>query len=257
VYVDESDLIGVCQHMGWINLEDICRRAQSLRGIVATVKIVAPPTEHDKANGEADSVSSFISSFRNKIRSRSWLKTDQATNAYTVVKCQVIRDVLVGEHIPDDMLSAIGGISKLSKEQLEHQRFLPDVTVVYNLANEPVFKYNLKSVADEGFEPKQFTSYKMLSKVLYVETKTERYELGLDASTKKYKWARVTTSPLKLDLTKVDKPLAAEHVEVVHNDLKWSDMIWGAESVKIRDKTYSIVNAQWIDRSEAVGEKLE
>eukprot|EP01027_Heterolobosea_sp_BB2_P010738 GEZU01015726.1.p1 GENE.GEZU01015726.1~~GEZU01015726.1.p1 ORF type:complete len:201 (+),score=63.83 GEZU01015726.1:146-748(+) len=137
--------------------------------------------------------------------------------------------------------------------------FLPNVTVVFNLSNEPCLKYTLNAVADKGFEDKNFTSYRLLNEVLFVETMNDRYELSLqepaqapdqqqqDGTTKKpqqykYRWARVL-SPHTMDnrtLSGVSLPLDQDKIEVIAQDLNWSDIQWGTQSVCVKGKEYSI-----------------
>lgn len=227
--------------MGWINIDELMRTRQSLRGIVATVKIVEP------RNKDKSDQSVFNSSFRNKIRSRSVLKSVDVKNAFTVIKCHVLRNYLYGEYIYDEPI-----FTKLSREQLEHQRFLPDVTLVYNLSNEPVFKYSLKAVSDEGFTPNQFASFKLLSKVLYLETRSERYELSLNENNLKYKFVKVNLESKTIDKSKTERPLSNDKVTIVFNDLDWKDISWGDDTVLINGETFKFTNAQWIERSKPI-----
>jgi hypothetical protein len=44
-----------------------------------------------------------------------------------------------------------------------------EVTVVFNLTNEPWLKYNMPAVADRGLKPHEWTSARLHSSVLYLE----------------------------------------------------------------------------------------
>lgn len=44
------------------------------------------------------------------------------------------------------------------------------VTVQYNLCNEPWTKYSMSTVADRGLKPSQWTSARLHNQVLYLET---------------------------------------------------------------------------------------
>jgi len=46
-----------------------------------------------------------------------------------------------------------------------------DVSVQFNLCNEPWLKYSLAAIADKGMKPAQLTSARLLTSVLYLETR--------------------------------------------------------------------------------------
>ena len=45
-----------------------------------------------------------------------------------------------------------------------------EMTVVYNITNEPWLKYNMAAIADRGLKPSQWTSARFQTQVLLVET---------------------------------------------------------------------------------------
>ena len=51
----------------------------------------------------------------------------------------------------------------------------------YNLCNEPRIKYSMAAVADRGLKPSQWTSARLRSEVLMLETHRARYELSRNA----------------------------------------------------------------------------
>ena len=53
-----------------------------------------------------------------------------------------------------------------------------EVTVLYNLCNEPWLKYSMAAVADKGFKKSQWTSARLRRDTLYLETKDGRYQLS-------------------------------------------------------------------------------
>ena len=53
-----------------------------------------------------------------------------------------------------------------------------EVTIQYNLCNEPWLKYSMAAVADRGLKPSQWTSARLHKEVLFLETLRERYELS-------------------------------------------------------------------------------
>ena len=53
-----------------------------------------------------------------------------------------------------------------------------EVTIQYNLCNEPWLKYSMAAVADRGLKPSQWTSARLHKEVIYLETQKQRYELS-------------------------------------------------------------------------------
>ncbi|OAY78244.1 hypothetical protein ACMD2_02705 [Ananas comosus] len=61
---------------------------------------------------------------------------------------------------------------------LRQQRFVREVTIQYNLCNEPWLKYSISIVADKGLKKPLYTSARLKKgEVLYLETHFNRYEL--------------------------------------------------------------------------------
>ncbi len=55
---------------------------------------------------------------------------------------------------------------------------LQEITLQYNLCNEPWLKYTMTAVSDRGLKPSQWASARLHSEVLYLETHRQRYELS-------------------------------------------------------------------------------
>lgn len=53
-----------------------------------------------------------------------------------------------------------------------------EVTIQYNLCNEPWLKYSMPAVADRGLKASQWTSARLHKEVIYLETHNQRYELS-------------------------------------------------------------------------------
>ena len=51
------------------------------------------------------------------------------------------------------------------------QRHMPELCFLFNLCNEPWVKYSLQAVADRGLKQWQWTSARLLSEVMYLETR--------------------------------------------------------------------------------------
>jgi hypothetical protein len=54
-----------------------------------------------------------------------------------------------------------------------------DVPFISNLSFEPSFRYSISAIVDKSYDnPKEFLSYKLKTKVLYLETQKKRYEIS-------------------------------------------------------------------------------
>uniref|UniRef100_A0A251VNE4 Uncharacterized protein n=1 Tax=Helianthus annuus TaxID=4232 RepID=A0A251VNE4_HELAN len=61
---------------------------------------------------------------------------------------------------------------------LRQQRFVHEVTLQYNLCNEPWIKYSISAIADKGPKKPLFTSARLKKgEVLYLKSPTQRFEL--------------------------------------------------------------------------------
>jgi hypothetical protein len=82
-----------------------------------------------------------------------------------------------------------------SSSAYRQQRFMQEVTIQYNLCNEPWAKYSMSIVADRGLKKSQFTSARLKKgEVLYLETHTHRYELAYDGERTTCNGATTATS---------------------------------------------------------------
>ena len=66
---------------------------------------------------------------------------------------------------------------------MPHVLLLQEITLQYNLCNEPWLKYTMTAVSDRGLKPGQWASARLHFEVLYLESHRQRYELSrVDAS---------------------------------------------------------------------------
>jgi len=56
---------------------------------------------------------------------------------------------------------------------------IPETHIVFNMNNEPAYKYSILNLADKGLEKNEFIKRKLDNQVLYLETENnEKYELS-------------------------------------------------------------------------------
>ncbi|KAF3679280.1 Peptidyl-prolyl cis-trans isomerase G isoform 5 [Capsicum annuum] len=169
---------------------------------------------------------------------------------------------------------------------LRQQRFVREVTIQFNLCNEPWLKYSISVVADKGLKKALFTSSRLKKgEVLYLETHSKRYELCFSGE----KMVKASTSQMhEMDVDKpptynvhmangekngvngentmvdmfrfsrckkplpqklmqsVGIPLPLEHVEVLEENLDWENIQWSQTGVWIAGKEYPLTRAHFL-----------
>lgn len=175
IYTNDSDLFAVLMHTGY------CRPTSSppdaIQELRATVQVL-PPQE------------CYTSTLRNNVRSRAWGAGIGCS--FRVERCCIVKKA--GGTI--DLEPRLTHISALeptlapvsvertmttrsaASNALRQQRFVREVSIQYNLCNEPWLKYSISVVADKGLKKPLYTSARLKKgEVLYLETHSKRYEL--------------------------------------------------------------------------------
>lgn len=150
---------------------------------------------------------------------------------------------------------------------------LPNTTMKFNLSNDLSLQYDLTLLCDRGTEREKWTSYKLKSFILFLETATDRYELCKDGVKKKndktydtYRWSQVKqplflsqskfgrfskiadTTFITPESTSISLPLPQDHLTVLHTNLDWSDFLWGSDSLQLKGQHYSLETLFWLPR---------
>lgn len=252
VYTADSDLVAVLMHSGYY------RPSAVVPANLASVRVVVRPTPHP-AEG-------YVSSSRNGIRSRSWgtvkdgcgfvIETARAvTNSGTEIeltpnvnkrKVSPTFFPMNKEHVIQTRNSSTSATGK--------KGLIREVTIQYNLCNEPWMKYSVGLIADQGFKRSLWTCARLRRDALYLETNRNRYELsyvqGKEGDEDKFKWA-VSKKPLPLEETlAAGVPLPKSYIDVAEDDLRWDEIQWGSNSVIVRGKEYNVVRLQYLPHSE-------
>jgi len=148
---------------------------------------------------------------------------------------------------------------KLDPINVKKNTKIPETSIIFNLNNEPSFKYSLMSIADKSIESKVLTSCIMKSRALYLETQDNKYELSIQDNSEEndifveydcYRLTRVL-NPQQVDnefLEKNSVPLAEQHVEVLFKDLDWTDIKWGTDAILIKGQEFKkILNYKYFN----------
>uniref|UniRef100_A0A7N0RBB6 Uncharacterized protein n=1 Tax=Kalanchoe fedtschenkoi TaxID=63787 RepID=A0A7N0RBB6_KALFE len=283
IYTDDSDLVAVLMHTGY------CRPTASppppaILELCAIVRVLPPQA-------------CYISTLRNNVRSRSWGAASGCS--YRVERCCIVKrgggtidlePCLTHSSTVEPTLAPVAVERTMTtraaaSNALRQQRFVREVTIQYNLSNEPWIKYSISIVADKGLKKPLFTSARLKKgEVLYVETHTQRYELCFSGEKAvkatppladgesgpsqnhhsvatngershmdidsviidAFRWSRCKKPlPQKL-MRSIGIPLPSEHVEVIEDNLDWEDIQWSQSGVWISGKEYSLVRVHFL-----------
>ncbi|CAF2118978.1 unnamed protein product [Brassica napus] len=176
IYTDDSDLVAVLMHTGY------CRPTASpppptMQELRATIRVL-PSQEY------------YTSKLRNNVRSRAWGAGIGCS--YRVERCYILKKgggtielepSLTHSSTVEPTLAPMAVERSMTtraaaSNALRQQRFVREVTIQYNLCNEPWIKYSISIVADKGLKKPLFTSARLKKgEVLYLETHSCRYEL--------------------------------------------------------------------------------
>ncbi|XP_059317432.1 uncharacterized protein LOC132067997 [Lycium ferocissimum] len=284
IYTNDSDLVAVLMHTGY------CRTTASpllptITELCAIIRVLPPQN-------------CYISTLRNNVRSRSWGAAVGCS--YRIERCSVVKKgggtidlepCLTQSSTLEPTLAPVAVERTMTtraaaSNALRQQRFVREVTIQFNLCNEPWLKYSISVVADKGLKKALFTSSRLKKgEVLYLETHSKRYELCFSGE----KMVKATTSQMnEMDVDKpqthnlhmangekngvngentmVDMfrfsrckkplpqklmqslgiPLPLEHVEVLEENLEWENIQWSQTGVWIAGKEYPLTRAHFL-----------
>ncbi|KAK9828391.1 hypothetical protein WJX81_002975 [Elliptochloris bilobata] len=263
VYTQDSDLVAVLMHNGYYN-----HSLQQQPASMAEVRAVVLPLPPQPA---------YTSSARNSIRSRAW-GTAVEGFSYRVERCYLVSKSGVVSSLepgPDGAATVVPTFTPAQFERTlntraatssveRRQRTMNEVTVQYNLCNEPRIKYSMAAVADRGLKPSQWTSARLRAEVLVLETHRTRYELSRNAPppdtppdaphTETYRWARCKEAAPLPRLRCVGLPLPEALLDVLEPALAWEDLQWSQLGVSVRGKLYQVVRLHFAKRQPPLGE---
>lgn len=221
-------------HSGIININSF--PAKRFEGVELTCKVIKP-----KKN--------YVGSFKNGIMSRSIkayagnaLKPEGIRHLTNLGPMESLERYAANMHIP------IGkNRIKPKPKNISNIVPIPETHIVFNMNNEPAYKYSIFNIADKGFEKNEFMIKKLDNYVLYLETdKQEKYEL-LKSNTPLnsevdldvfdvFRFSRVK-HPERIDndyFCSNKPPLADDQIEVIYPNLEWEEILWGNTSILIQ-----------------------
>eukprot|EP00258_Populus_trichocarpa_P032083 XP_024448102.1 uncharacterized protein LOC7484105 isoform X1 [Populus trichocarpa] len=285
IYTNDSDLVAVLMHTGYF-----CPTASppppAIQELCATIRVL-PPQD------------SYISMLRNNVRSRAWGAGIGCS--YRVERCCIVKKgggtidlepCLTHTSAVEPTLAPVAVERTMTtraaaSNALRQQRFVREVTIQYNLCNEPWIKYSISIVADKGLKKPLYTSARLKKgEVLYLETHSCRYELcftgekmvkvtqasQVHEETNKihnhhphssngekhdfdnvlidvFRWSRCKKPLPQKVMQSVGIPLPLEHVEVLEENLDWEDVQWSQTGVWIDGKEFTLARVRFLSPS--------
>ncbi|WCJ30586.1 hypothetical protein M5689_012135 [Euphorbia peplus] len=281
IYTDDSDLVAVLMHTGY------CRPTASppppaIQELCATIRVL-PPQD------------SYTSMLRNNVRSRAWGAGIGCS--YRVERCCIVKKgggtidlepCLTHTSAVEPTLAPMAVERTMTtraaaSNALRQQRFVREVTIQYNLCNEPWIKYSISIVADKGLKKPLYTSARLKKgEVLYLETHSCRYELcftgekmmktaqvhGHEETEKPhnhhqhpsngekhdsdnilidvFRWSRCKKLLPQKVMRSVGIPLPLDYLEVLEENLDWEDVQWSQTGVWIAGKEYPLARVHFL-----------
>ncbi|PWA47647.1 Histone deacetylation protein Rxt3 [Artemisia annua] len=278
VYTDDSDLVAVLMHTGF------CRPTASpppsaIQELRATVRVLPPQN-------------CYISTLRNNVRSRAWGAAIGCS--FRVERCHIVKKgggtidlepclthtSTVEPTLAPVVVERTMTTRAAASNALRQQRFVREVTLQYNLCNEPWIKYSISAIADKGLKKPLFTSARLKKgEVLYLESRTRRFELcfngekivkaGNEAETHLgngersmdidnnnnsnnvtdvFRWSQCKKPLPQTLMLSIGIPLPPEHLEVLEENLDWEDIQWSQTGVWISGKEYPLSRVHFLSR---------
>ena len=128
-----------------------------------------------------------------------------------------------------------------------------------SLSQEPCLKYTLHMLADRGTSRDAWTSFRLRSEVLFLETAQRRYQLWTSAEGgsgggqpefDRYSFAQVrdASSMVRSITDRIGYPLGDAHIDPIDADLDWTQIQWGPKTVYVNKKPYVFLRMWWRKR---------
>eukprot|EP00955_Chlamydomonas_euryale_P102481 365424-Chlamydomonas_euryale.AAC.19 len=136
-----------------------------------------------------------------------------------------------------------------------------EVSVQFNLCNEPWLKYTLPAIADRGLKPAHWSSARLLDDVLLLETQSTRFQVVRTGDVQGSAEGGPTVDVYSLSKCKVaapagkmrrlGMPLPHNHVDVLEEGLKWEEFLWDMSCVVVRSHRLPVRRMHFMLRAEA------
>ncbi len=197
--------------------------------------------------------STYNSALKNGIKSRKL--NNYAGHSIKPEKYTLLVEKLGTQNELLEMASKMPKISlyerhKPQSKKLTDYHNYKEFNICFNFSNEIWWAYSLPAIADKGSDFKDYLSWKLKDKVLYIENNQKRYEIArniFDHLNDDYLFDEYETFRLSEVLDPFEKdsffmlennvPLeATTNVKIIYDRLDWHDFHWGEDSLKIKNE---------------------
>ena len=217
IYTSDSDIVCVLQHSGFYHINDYT--PTDIEGLSIYLRVTRARAAYN-------------SSLKNGVRSK---KLNNYQGHSIKVEGFSNRNFLGTEEELKAMAGKMPSNSEYKRKKPNPQRladnmYYTEFNMVFNLSSEMWLAYSLPAICDKGRDFKDFTSYRLKKNVLYIETPSQRFEISLnfmDHNNDDYLFEEYETEE------KI--PLNDKYVKVIFNMVDWHDLLWGENSLKIKD----------------------
>lgn len=236
IYTSDSDIVCILQHSGYFEIKELA--PTNIQGVSVFFRV-------------SKSRNTYNSTLKNGIKSKK-LSNYQGHSIKPEKYVLLERFGTQAELI--EMASKMPKVSlyqrqkPLSKKLLNFQIYR-EFNVVYNFSNELWLAYTLSAIADRGNDFKDFLSWKLKDKVLYIENNSKRFEISrniLDHYNDDYLFDEFETFKISEVLNPFEKdalymqenivPLENSSIKIIYDRLDWHDFQWGEDSLKIKNE---------------------
>lgn len=248
-YTSDSDIVAVLMHLGYYS-NYLSYPPGPVQEFRALLKLLPSQEKYP-------SKARFV-------KSRTWASKTH-TCAYIVESCWAVMKGgpghLVELHSQLDEIPAICPTARAAVQRQINTRKSggksgTEVSVQFNLCNEPWLKYTLPAIADRGLKAPQWTSSRFQEEVLMLETDSQRFQVAKTGETTSpdgtardvFSLSRCKR-PLPLGMMlKAGLPLPADHVEVIESALGWEEFQWGIGALAVKGTTLNLRRMQFLNR---------
>ena len=237
IYTSDSDPVCILQHSGYFQIKDL------------------PPTDHKGVSlylRVSKGRATYNSSYKNGIKSK---KLNNYQGHSIKPENYDTLDKLGSKEELKLMASKMPLVSEYERKKpipnkLADNAYYTEFNMIFNLSYEMWLAYSLPAICDKGHDFKDYTSYKLKDKVLYIETSDKRYEISLnvfDHTNDDYLFEEFETYNFAEVIDPIEKdndfmldnpvPLEEKYIIPIFKRLDWHEFIWGENALKIKDKT--------------------
>lgn len=237
IYTSDSDAVCILQHSGFFKIKEL--PPSNIQGVSVYFRV---------SKGRATYNSSFKGGIKSK-KNNNFPGHSIKPENYALLKNYGSEAELL------EMASKMPAVEEIVRKKSEAVKinnddilYFTEFNFIFNLSFEMWMTYSLPAICDKGKDLKDYTSWKLKDKVLYIETNTSRYEIARNITDhtnddylfeeyETFKFSEVT-SPMEKDndfMIANVVPLVDEFIEVIYPRLDWGELEWGEKSLKVRD----------------------